>query len=107
VRGSRIANRHKAARNLAESAARGRPGQGILGMTEESPACGCGARLREWGYDSGRRTQRLWCVDLADLLAYRKGQPTRHDILSPNGERLQQGSCQSGGQAGTAENHDG
>ena len=65
-------------------------------MTEVSPVCGCGAPLREWGYDSGRRTERLWCVDLADLLAYRKGQLTRHDIVGPNGARLQQGSCGRG-----------
>ena len=75
-------------------------------MTEESPACGCGVPLREWGYDSGRRTARLWCVDLADLLTYRKGQPTRHDIVNPNGERLQ-GTCRSGREVGSSGTHDG
>ena len=76
-------------------------------MAEAGPVCGCGEPLREWGYDSGRRTERLWCVDLADLLAYRKGQPTRHDIVSPNGERLRQGSCRNGGQAGSRSANDG
>jgi hypothetical protein len=67
-------------------------------MAEAGPTCGCGEPLREWGYDSGRRTERLWCADLADLLAYRKGQPTRHDITSPGGDRLQQGGCQNSGE---------
>jgi hypothetical protein len=71
-------------------------------MAEAGPTCGCGEPLREWGYDSGRRTERLWCADLADLLAYRKGQPTRHDVTSPGGEQLQQGSCRSGAQPGPA-----
>jgi hypothetical protein len=70
-------------------------------MAEPGPRCGCGEPLREWTYDNGRRTARLWCVDLADLLTYRKGQPTRHDIVSPNGERLQQGSCQNRSAAGS------
>jgi hypothetical protein len=76
-------------------------------MAETGPACGCGAPLREWGYDSGRRTERLWCVDLADLLAYRRGQPTRHDVVSPNGERLQQGSCRPGGALRVKDTNDG
>jgi hypothetical protein len=66
-------------------------------MAEASPRCGCGEPLREWTYDSGRRTARLWCIDLADLLAYRRGQPTRHDVVGASKERLQQGSCRQGG----------
>jgi hypothetical protein len=76
-------------------------------MAEAGAVCGCGEPLREWTYDNGRRTERLWCVDLADLLAYREGQPTRHDIVSPRGERLQQGSCRNGSQVGCSGTHDG
>jgi hypothetical protein len=76
-------------------------------MAEAGAVCGCGEPLREWTYDSGRRTERLWCVDLADLLAYRQGQPTRHDVAGAGGQRLQQGSCRQGGAAGPAESNDG
>lgn len=64
-------------------------------MSESEPRrCSCGYALQEWRYEAKGRVQGRWCAGLDDLLNHQQRKPTRHDVLSWGGRRVQRGGCQ-------------
>jgi hypothetical protein len=59
-------------------------------MTEKPPQrCSCGQELLEWQHENAR----IWCASLADLVAYRLGKHTQHEVYNFHGKRLWLGRC--------------
>ncbi len=56
---------------------------------EQEQRCSCGQELFEWQHEHSR----VWCASLGDLVAYRLGKATQHEVHNSRVRALWQGQC--------------